>query len=85
MRVRFVDYGASSLDVQIRAYALTRDWNEYFAIREDVFLRVNQLVAESGTSFALPSQAVGPAYGDRRPLGFSSPARLACRTLESTS
>lgn len=58
VRVRFVDYGASSLDVQIRAYALTREWNEYFAIREDVFLRVNQLVAESGTSFAFPSQTL---------------------------
>ena len=58
VRVRFADYGASSLDIQIRAYALTREWNEYFAIREDVFLRVNQLVAESGTSFAFPSQTL---------------------------
>ena len=58
VRVRFFDYGASSLEVQIRAYALTREWNEYFAIREDVFLRVNQLVAESGTSFAFPSQTL---------------------------
>jgi MscS family membrane protein len=58
VRVRFVGYGDHSLDVQIRAYALTPDWNEFLAIREDVFLRVNKIVAESGTSFAFPSQTL---------------------------
>ena len=58
VRVRFAGYGPSSLDIEIRAFALTREWNGYFAIREDVFLRVNQLVAESGTSFAFPSQTL---------------------------
>jgi len=58
VRVRFVGYGASSLDVQIRVYALTQEWNEFYAIREDVYLRVNQIVAESGTSFAFPSQTL---------------------------
>ncbi|MDH3644176.1 MAG: mechanosensitive ion channel family protein, partial [Gammaproteobacteria bacterium] len=58
VRARFVGYGAHSLNVQIRAYALTPDWNEFLAIREDVFLRVNKIVAESGTSFAFPSQTL---------------------------
>jgi MscS family membrane protein len=58
VRVRFVGYGASSLDVEIRVYALTRDWNDLFAIREDVFLRVIEIVAESGTGFAFPSQTL---------------------------
>jgi MscS family membrane protein len=51
-------YGASSLDVEIRVYALAREWNEFYAIREDVLLRVNEIVNESGTSFAFPSQTV---------------------------
>ena len=29
IRIRFTDYGSSSLDIQIRIYALTRDWNEF--------------------------------------------------------
>jgi MscS family membrane protein len=58
VRVRFTGYGASSLDVQIRVYALTREWNEFFAIREDVFLRVNDIVANSGTAFAFPSRTL---------------------------
>jgi MscS family membrane protein len=58
VRARFVGYGAHSLNVQIRAYTLTPDWSEFLAIREDVFLRVNKIVAESGTSFAFPSQTL---------------------------
>jgi len=58
VRVRFVEYGASSFDVQIRVYALTRDFSEFYAIREDVFLRVNEIVAASGTSFAFPSRTL---------------------------
>jgi MscS family membrane protein len=58
VRIRLAGYGASSLDVEIRVYALTRDWNDLFAIREDVFLRVNEIVAESGTGFAFPSQTL---------------------------
>ena len=58
VRVRFVGYGTHSLDVQIRAYALTPDWNEFMGIREDVFLRVNEIIAESGTKFAIPSRTL---------------------------
>ena len=58
VRVRFIGYGASSLDIDFRVYALTRDWNDFFAVREDVFLRVNDIVAKSGTSFAFPSQTL---------------------------
>ena len=55
-RVRFVNYGAYSLDLEIFAYVLTADWNEFLAIREDFFLRVMDIVEKSGTGFAFPSQ-----------------------------
>ncbi len=58
VRVRFVGYGSSSLDIEIRVYALTREWNEFFAIQEDVFLRVGEIVEDGGTSFAFPSQTL---------------------------
>ncbi len=57
-RIRFIGYGSSSLDIQIRVYALTRDWNEFFAIQEDVMLRVGEIVEEAGTSFAFPSRTL---------------------------
>ena len=58
VRVRFAGYGASSLDVEIRVYALTREWNDFYAIREDAFFRVNEIVRNSGTGFAFPSQTL---------------------------
>ena len=58
LRIRFVGYGASSQDIQIRVYATTRDWNDFYAIQEDVFLRVGEIVDDSGTSFAVPSQTL---------------------------
>lgn len=58
VRIRFAGFGASSMDVSIRVYALTRDWNEFFAVREDVFLRANDIVTDSGASLAFPSQTL---------------------------
>jgi MscS family membrane protein len=57
-RIRFIGYGPSSLDIQIRVYALTRNWNDFFAIQEDFMLRVGEIVAEAGTSFAFPSRTL---------------------------
>ena len=58
VRVRFAGYGASSLDIGVRVYALTQDWNEYYAICEDVFLRMHDIVRDSGSDFAFPAQTL---------------------------
>ena len=58
IRVRFIGFGASSLDVQVTGYVMTTDPVEFAAIREDLLLRVMDIVAQAGTAFALPSQTV---------------------------
>ncbi|MEM8552212.1 MAG: mechanosensitive ion channel family protein, partial [Pseudomonadota bacterium] len=58
IRVRLKRYGDSSIDLEIRVYALTREWNEFYAIREDALLRAYAILDESGTGFAFPSQTV---------------------------
>jgi MscS family membrane protein len=58
VRVRFSGYGNSSLNITIRVYAITREWNDFHAIREDIFLRVYDIIAEAGTGFAFPSQTI---------------------------
>src|SRR5210317_1640954 len=58
VRVRFAGFGQSSLDIGVRIYALTQDFNEFHAIREDVLLRMSEIVKESGSSFAFPSQTL---------------------------
>ena len=49
---RFVGFGATSLDVEVVAYVATADPSEFLAIREDLFLRMMDAVAASGTAFA---------------------------------
>jgi MscS family membrane protein len=64
VRVRFADFGQSSLDIGVRIYALTQDFNEYHAIREDVLLRMSEIVKKSGSSFAFPSQTLYMGHDD---------------------
>lgn len=57
-RVRFVGYGDFSLQVEIFAYALTSDYNEFLAIQEDVLFQAGQVIKDAGTGFAFPSQTI---------------------------
>src|SRR4030095_5685442 len=55
-RVRLVKLGESSLDLEIFAYVPTPNYDEFLAVREDIYLRIMDIVAQSGTGLALPSQ-----------------------------
>jgi MscS family membrane protein len=56
-RVRLAAFGTNSLDVEVFAYVRTTDYNEFMAVREDVLLRMVELVHQSGTDFASPLPA----------------------------
>ena len=58
VRIRFVDFGASSLDIELFAYVKTTKRAEFLSVREELFLRVMDIVNESGTGFAFPSQTL---------------------------
>ncbi len=55
-RIRFVNFGAYSLDLEIFAYVMTPNYDEFLAVREDIYLRIMDLVEQSGTRFAVPAQ-----------------------------
>lgn len=55
LRVRFDGFGSHSLDISIFAYVMSSDYTEYVAIREDIYLRVLQLIEASGTKLAVPA------------------------------
>ncbi len=57
-RVRFVNFGAHSLDLELFAYVATTDHNEFLQVREDIFLKLMDIVSASGTGFAFPSQTL---------------------------
>ncbi|MEM6577511.1 MAG: mechanosensitive ion channel family protein [Pseudomonadota bacterium] len=55
-RAMFVGYSDSALKIIIQAYVNTRYWSVYFAVREDVLLRIKEIIEESGTYFAVPTR-----------------------------
>jgi MscS family membrane protein len=58
VRVRLTDIAGGSLNVEVFSYVLTVDFNEFAAVREDLLLRMMDLVADAGTSVAMPSQTL---------------------------
>ena len=57
-RARFVSFNDYSLDIEIFAYIKTSDWNEFLEVKEDLFLRIKDIVEEAGSDFAFPSQTM---------------------------
>ncbi len=58
LRVRLTELTSSALNVELVCYVLTRDFDEFAAIREDLLLRIMNFVEDSGTSLASPSQTL---------------------------
>jgi MscS family membrane protein len=58
VRVRLIDVAGAAPTVEILAYVLTQDFNEFAAVREDVLLRIMDIIDSSGSGLALPAQTV---------------------------
>jgi len=56
--VRLTDIAGSSLNVEVLSYVLTQDFNEFAAVREDLLLRMLDIVEDAGGSLALPAQTL---------------------------
>jgi MscS family membrane protein len=57
-RVRFVEMGDFSLNLEIFCYFRTGDWPTYLQMQEDLLLRIMETIAKAGTEFAFPSQTL---------------------------
>lgn len=55
-RLRFLEFGESSLDLQVFAYIKTTDSNEYFEVTEDLHLRFMDIIHEAGSGIAVPTR-----------------------------
>ena len=56
--VRFKQFGASSLDIEVMAWFQTSEWSEFQLIRQEVLLQFMAVVEGAGTSFAFPTRTV---------------------------
>ncbi|RYD39775.1 MAG: mechanosensitive ion channel family protein [Verrucomicrobiaceae bacterium] len=57
-RVRFVAFTQTSLDIEIFSYVATGDYNKFLEVREEIYLRLMDIVSEEGTGFASPLPTV---------------------------
>jgi MscS family membrane protein len=56
--IRLSRLAESSLELEMQAYVLTRDFDDFTVVREDLLLRVMDIVESCGTSLAFPSRTV---------------------------
>jgi len=56
--VNFKSFGDSSLNIFIYTFTTTANWDKYLDIREDIHLKIMQIVEDNGSSFAFPSQSI---------------------------
>jgi MscS family membrane protein len=69
--VRFREFAASSLDIEVMAWFQTSEWSEFQLIRQEILLQFMEIVERAGTSVAFPTQTIH--------LGAESVAALAQR------
>ena len=53
-----VEFGASSIDVEILCYSAERDYSHYTDLKEKLVHKVMEIVRDNGSDFAFPSRSV---------------------------
>jgi MscS family membrane protein len=57
-RIRLASLDNNALTLEIFSYVLTRDFTEFTAIREDLLLRIMEIVEKAGSGFAFSSHTI---------------------------
>ena len=68
-RVRFIRFGAYSLDVEVFSYVKAPDYPSFLAIQEELLTRVMNTVQAAGAGFAFPSQTMYMRPDSPEPAG----------------
>ncbi len=69
IRVRFLRFGASSLDVDVFAYVLADNWIAFLEIQQELLLQIMDVVQTAGTQLAIQSHAMYLAWKPVVPNG----------------
>jgi MscS family membrane protein len=56
--VNFTDFGSSSLDIMVYCFTVSTVWGEYLEAREDLCLKIMDILEELGLEIAFPSTTV---------------------------
>ena len=55
IHVRFLRFGRWSLEVDVFAYIIGRDWNHFLELQEELLLSIMEIVQQAGARLAFPS------------------------------
>lgn len=58
MLVKFTKFNDSSLDLFIYCFTVSTDWTRHLGVRQDVNLRIMEMVESKGMSIAYPTQTI---------------------------
>jgi len=56
--IRVDKFANSSIDMYIRCFTKTDDWNEWLVVKERLVISIKQIVEKNKASFAFPSQSI---------------------------
>ena len=56
--VRIDSFSDSSIDMLVQAFTVTNDWGEFLKIKENLAVKIIEIVDKNSTSFAFPSQSL---------------------------
>ena len=56
--VRIDSFSESSIDMLVQAFTETNDWGEYLKIKEELAVKIINIVDNNSASFAFPSQSL---------------------------
>jgi MscS family membrane protein len=77
IRVRFLRFGASSLEVEVFAYVLAGNWIAFLGIQQELLLQIMDVVQAAGTQLAIQSHAM---YLAVNPVSQGASAQALLRT-----
>ena len=56
--VRIDSFSESSIDMLVQAFTATNDWGEFLKVKEDLAVKIIEIINNNSTGFAFPSQSL---------------------------
>ena len=55
VRVPFVGFGESSLNLEVMAWRVESDWDRFLELRHEVLLKIMRIIEDHGAKIAFPN------------------------------
>ena len=56
--VRIDKFAESSIDMYVRCFTKTNEWEKWLSVKERLAIQIKQIVEKNGAAFAFPSQSI---------------------------